>query len=382
VGTGRYKDMAETKTAIEASGAEIITAAVRRLDWQQQQQLMEALPPRSNLSHGERSKSSISGEGDYLDRDYLERVKELRHNQTDAEQLLWQCLRNKALGVKFRRQHPIEPYIADFFCASANLVIELDGSQHGEKAAMLYDEKRTRFFEKQGCKVLRFWNNEILQNTQSVLESIAACLDPLPKSKISTSPRGRGYQYLPNTAGCYSAEEAIRTLRLAREASGVALVKLEVIGDEGTLYPNIVETLKAAEILVAEGFEVMAYTTDDLIVAKQLEALGCAAVMPLAAPIGSGLGILNPYNIQKIVEALSVPVLVDAGIGTPSDAAIAMELGCDGVLLNTAIADAKDPILMAEAFKLAVQAGRKAYLAGRMDKRTHAVASSPEKDSV
>jgi thiazole synthase len=232
VGTGRYRDMAQTRAAVAASGAEIITAAVRRLDFAAQQQLAEALPPSD-------------------------------------------------------------------------------------------------------------------------------------------------YTYLPNTAGCTTAEQALRTLRLAREASGGTLVKLEVIGDETTLYPHVVETLKAAEILVAEGFDVMAYTTDDLIVAKELASMGCAAVMPLAAPIGSGLGIVNPLNIQLIAEALVVPVLVDAGIGTASDATKAMELGCDGVLLNTAIAEADDPIQMAQAMKFAVQAGRLAYLAGRMPMRRNAVASSP-----
>lgn len=197
----------------------------------------------------------------------------------------------------------------------------------------------------------------------------AALWEALPASR---------YTYLPNTAGCYTAEEAVRLLRLAREAGAGNLVKLEVIGDAKTLYPNVIETLKAAEILAKEGFAVMAYTTDDLIVAKELEARGCAAVMPLAAPIGSGLGILNPLNIRLIVEALKVPVLVDAGIGTASEAALAMELGCAGVLMNTAIADAKHPIQMASAMKHAVIAGRKAYLAGRMPRREHAQASSPE----
>lgn len=188
------------------------------------------------------------------------------------------------------------------------------------------------------------------------------------------------YTYLPNTAGCYTAEDAIRTLRLAREASGNPLVKLEVLGDEKTLYPNVVETLKAAQILVDEGFEVMAYTSDDLIVAKELEKIGCVAVMPLGAPIGSGRGLQNKLNIRFIVEALKVPVLVDAGVGTASDAAIAMELGCDGVLMNTALAEADDPVLMAQAMKHAVIAGRQAYLAGRMPKREYAVPSSPAAD--
>lgn len=185
------------------------------------------------------------------------------------------------------------------------------------------------------------------------------------------------YTYLPNSAGCYTAEEAVRTLRLAREMGGWTLVKLEVIGDKETLFPDVGETLKAAETLVKEGFRVMAYTSDDPVAAKKLEALGCAAVMPLASPIGSGLGILNPLAIRTIVEAARIPVLVDAGIGTASDACIAMELGCAGVLLNTALAEARDPVRMAHAMKAAVVAGRQAYLAGRMMKREVAVASSP-----
>jgi thiazole synthase len=183
--------------------------------------------------------------------------------------------------------------------------------------------------------------------------------------------------YLPNTAGCYTAEEAVRTLRLAREAGGWKLVKLEVLGDQKTLYPDMVETLRAAEALLKEGFEVMVYCSDDPIMARRLEDMGCCAIMPLAAPIGSGLGIQNPINIRLIIEQSKVPVLVDAGVGTASDAAIAMELGCDGVLMNTAIAEAKNPIQMARAMKLAVEAGRLAYLAGRMAKRKYADPSSP-----
>lgn len=185
------------------------------------------------------------------------------------------------------------------------------------------------------------------------------------------------YTYLPNTAGCYTADDAVRTLRLAREAGGWNLVKLEVLGDQKTLYPNIVETLKAAEALIKDKFDVMVYCTDDPIMCKRLEDLGCCAIMPLAAPIGSGLGIQNPVNIRLIVEQTKVPVLVDAGVGTASDAAIAMELGCDGVLMNTAIAAAKDPIKMARAMKLAVEAGRLAYLAGRMPRKMYADPSSP-----
>jgi len=185
------------------------------------------------------------------------------------------------------------------------------------------------------------------------------------------------YTLLPNTAGCYNAKDAVRTCKLARELlDGHKLVKLEVLGDDATLYPNVVETLKAAETLVADGFDVMVYTSDDPIVAQELEAIGCCAVMPLGSLIGSGHGIQNPYNVRLIIERAKVPVLVDAGIGTASEAALAMELGCDGVLMNSAIAHARDPLLMAQAMKHAVQAGRQAYLAGRMPRRS-AEASSP-----
>ncbi|MCH8918150.1 MAG: sulfur carrier protein ThiS [Proteobacteria bacterium] len=185
------------------------------------------------------------------------------------------------------------------------------------------------------------------------------------------------YTYLPNTAGCYTADEAVRTLRLAREAGGWDLVKLEVLGDQKTLYPDMPATVAAADTLIKEGFKVMVYCTDDPIQAKRLEDIGCVAIMPLAAPIGSGLGVQNPVTIRIIVENASVPVLVDAGVGTASDAAIAMELGCDGVLMNTAIAEAGDPIAMARAMKLAIEAGRLAYLARRMPKKLYADPSSP-----
>lgn len=186
------------------------------------------------------------------------------------------------------------------------------------------------------------------------------------------------YTILPNTAGCYTAEDAVRTCRLARELlDGHALTKLEVLGDARTLFPDVVQTLKAAEVLVADGFQVMVYTSDDPILAKRLEEIGCVAVMPLAAPIGSGLGIQNRYNLMEIVENAKVPVLVDAGVGTASDAAIAMELGCDGVLMNTAIAGARDPVRMARAMRLAVEAGRHAFLAGRIPRKRYASASSP-----
>jgi thiazole synthase len=186
------------------------------------------------------------------------------------------------------------------------------------------------------------------------------------------------YTLLPNTAGCYTVDDAVRTCRLARELlDGHKLVKLEVLGDEKTLFPDVTATLVAAEILVKDGFDVMVYTNDDPLIARRLEEIGCAAVMPLAAPIGSGLGIRNPYNILTIIENANVPILVDAGVGTASDAAIAMELGCDGILMNTAIAAAKNPVLMASAMKKATEAGREAYLAGRMPKKRFASASSP-----
>lgn len=185
------------------------------------------------------------------------------------------------------------------------------------------------------------------------------------------------FTYLPNTAGCFTADDAMRTLRLAREAGGWNLVKLEVLSDQKTLYPDMEETLSAAKELIADGFEVMVYCTDDPVYARKLEDAGCCAIMPLGAPIGSGLGIQNPVNIRLIVEQAQVPVLVDAGVGTASDASIAMELGCDGVLMNTAIAEAKDPIRMARAMKHAVIAGREAYLAGRMGRKKYADPSSP-----
>lgn len=185
------------------------------------------------------------------------------------------------------------------------------------------------------------------------------------------------FTYLPNTAGCFTADDALRTLRLAREAGGWTLVKLEVLADQKTLFPDVIETIRATEVLVKEGFDVMVYTSDDPVVARRLEEAGAAAIMPLGAPIGSGLGIQNRVNIRLIVEQSKVPVLVDAGVGTASDAAIAMELGCDGVLMNTAIAEAKDPIRMARAMKAAVEAGRDAYLAGRMGVRRYADPSSP-----
>ncbi len=195
-------------------------------------------------------------------------------------------------------------------------------------------------------------------------------LDALPPSRFT---------YLPNTAGCFTAEDAVRTLRLARELlDGHDLVKLEVLADPQTLFPNVIETLAAAKTLVKDGFKVMVYTSDDPLIAKHLEEAGCCAIMPLASLIGSGMGILNPWNLQLIIESAKVPVLVDAGVGTASDAAVAMELGCDGVLMNTAIAKARDPILMAGAMKKAVEAGREAFLAGRMPKKLYsATPSSP-----
>src|SRR5262249_32815825 len=196
-------------------------------------------------------------------------------------------------------------------------------------------------------------------------------IDPSQPSVLDAIDRSR-ITLLPNTAGCYTADEAVRTCRLARELAMGDMVKLEVIGDQKTLFPDNEQALAAAKILVKEGFVVLPYTTDDPIMAKRLEDAGCAAVMPLAAPIGSGLGIRNPYNLRIILETIKVPVIVDAGVGTASDAAEALELGCHGVLMNTGIAGAKDPVLMAEAMRLGVEAGRKAYLAGRIGKKLHA----------
>jgi thiazole synthase len=200
--------------------------------------------------------------------------------------------------------------------------------------------------------------------------------DPKQPSLLEFIPPSR-YTLLPNTAGCYTADDAVRTLRLARELlDGHDLVKLEVLGDPHSLYPNVVDTLAAARTLVKEGFKVMVYTSDDPIIAKELEEIGCVAVMPLASLIGSGMGILNPWNLQIIIDRVKVPVLVDAGVGTASDAAIAMELGCDGVLMNTAVAAARDPVLMASAMRKAVEAGREAFRAGRMPKKLYSAAPS------
>lgn len=225
------------------------------------------------------------------------------------------------------------------------------------------------------------------EETRAAIEASGAEIVTVAVRRIQLADTGKGslqdyldpkkYTYLPNTAGCYTAQDAVRTLRLAREAGGWNLVKLEVLGDEKTLYPDVVETLTAAKELIADGFDVMVYTNDDPLIARRLEELGCCAIMPLAAPIGSGLGIQNPLNIRLIVEQAKVPVLVDAGVGTASDAALAMELGCDGVLMNTALAEATYPVQMASAMKYAVLAGRQAFLAGRMAKKEYGVPSSP-----
>ena len=208
--------------------------------------------------------------------------------------------------------------------------------------------------------------------------NLAASNEPMLQDFIDP----KKYTYLPNTAGCFTAHDALRTLRLARELGGWELVKLEVLSDKKTLYPDMLETLEALKILVAEGFKVMVYCTDDPIMCRRLEDAGAVAIMPLGAPIGSGLGIQNPLNIRLIAEQSRVPVLVDAGVGTASDAAIAMELGCDGVLMNTAIAEARDPVKMAHAMKLAVESGRLAYLAGRMEKKIYGAASSPNEGII
>ncbi|WP_437663230.1 thiazole synthase [Sorangium sp. So ce1182] len=231
-----------------------------------------------------------------------------------------------------------------------------------------------------------------LDETRRALEASGAEVVTVALRRVNLKERGEGsmlsllqqgrFTILPNTAGCYTVEDAVRTCRLARELGLSDLVKLEVIGDERTLFPDNEATLEAARILVKEGFTVLPYCMDDPIVCRKLEDIGCAAVMPLAAPIGSGLGIRNPYNLMIIRETAKVPVIVDAGVGTASDAAVAMELGCDGVLMNTAIAGARDPILMARAMRDAVSAGRMAYLAGRMPKKLYATASSPEQGKI
>src|SRR6188768_205868 len=227
-----------------------------------------------------------------------------------------------------------------------------------------------------------------VEETRAALEASGAEVITVALRRVDLKDRAAGslmslllekrWTLLPNTAGCYTADEAVRTCRLARELGVGDLVKLEVIGDQKTLFPDNEATLEAARLLVKEGFTVLPYCIDDPIVCRKLEDIGCAAVMPLAAPIGSGLGIRNPYNLRIILEQAKVPVIVDAGVGTASDAAIAMELGCDGLLMNTAIAQAKKPVLMATAMKEAVSAGRRAFLAGRMPKRLYASASSPE----
>jgi thiazole synthase len=226
-----------------------------------------------------------------------------------------------------------------------------------------------------------------LEQTKAALEASGADMVTVAVRRLDLKAKGgdsligylreKNYTLLPNTAGCYTVDDAVRTCLLARELGIAGVVKVEVLGDPKTLFPDVVQTLEASRILVKEGFTVLPYTNDDPITAKKLEDIGCAAVMPLAAPIGSGLGIRNPYNLEIIRNTLSVPVIVDAGVGTASDAAIAMELGCDGVLMNTAIAGAQDPVRMANAMRLGVLAGRDAFLAGRIEKRLYASASSP-----
>lgn len=230
------------------------------------------------------------------------------------------------------------------------------------------------------------------EETRRAIEASGAEIVTVAVRRVNITDSGREnlldhvdpkkYTILPNTAGCHTADDAVRTCRLAREAGVGKLVKLEVIGDDRTLFPDVPATIEAAKILVAEGFDVLPYINDDPIAAKKLEDIGCAAVMPLAAPIGSGLGIRNPFNIRIILEHAKVPVIVDAGVGSAADAAVAMELGCDAVLMNTAIAGARDPILMAEAMRQGVEAGRKSFLAGRIPRKLYATASSPLSDLI
>lgn len=250
----------------------------------------------------------------------------------------------------------------------------IDGKEYNSR--LLIGTGKYKSFEENAAALVASGADIITVAVRRV--NVAASNEPMLQDFIDP----KKYTYLPNTAGCFTAEDALRTLRLAREAGGWDLVKLEVLADKETLYPDMVETLRATEILVKEGFKVMVYCTDDPIMCKRLEDLGVVAIMPLGAPIGSGLGIQNPLNIKLIAEQSSVPVLVDAGVGTASHAAIAMELGCAGVLMNTAIAEAQDPILMAEAMKNAVVSGRQAYLAGRMAERTYGAASSPESGKI
>lgn len=250
-------------------------------------------------------------------------------------------------------------------------LLVIDGRDYGSR--LLVGTGKYRDFEQTRAAVLASGAQIVtvaIRRTNIGQEPGAAnLLDFLPPDR---------YTILPNTAGCYDAASAVRTCRLAREMlDGHSLVKLEVLGDEKTLFPDIPATIAAAEELIRDGFRVMVYTNDDPVMAKRFEAMGCVAVMPLAAPIGSGMGIRNPYNIRFIVENATVPIIVDAGVGTASDAAVAMELGCDGVLMNTAIAQARDPVLMAAAMRKAIEAGREAFLAGRMPRRPYGAASSP-----
>lgn len=250
----------------------------------------------------------------------------------------------------------------------------IDGKEYNSR--LLIGTGKYKSFEENAAALVASGADIITVAVRRV--NVAASNEPMLQDFIDP----KKYTYLPNTAGCFTGEDALRTLRLAREAGGWDLVKLEVLADKTTLYPDMVETLRATEILVKEGFKVMVYCTDDPIMCKRLEDLGVVAIMPLGAPIGSGLGIQNPLNIKLIAEQSSVPVLVDAGVGTASHAAIAMELGCEGVLMNTAIAEANDPILMAQAMKNAVVAGRQAFLAGRMAERKYGAASSPEAGKI
>ncbi|TMH99246.1 MAG: thiazole synthase [Betaproteobacteria bacterium] len=316
VGTGKYRDFAETRAAVEASGAEIVTVAIRRTNIGQnpgEPSLLEALPP-SKYTY----LPNTAGCYDAAD---AVRTLRLARELLDGHDLV----KLEVLGDP----HTLYPNMPETLKAAQQLV-------------------------KEGFKVMVYCSDDPVQ--AQMLEA----------------------------AGCYNAADAVRTLRLARELlDGHDLVKLEVLGDPHTLYPNMPETLKAAQQLVKEGFKVMVYCSDDPVQAQMLEAAGCVAVMPLASLIGSGMGILNPWNLQLVIDKVKLPVLVDAGVGTASDAAIAMELGCDGVLMNTAIAAAKDPVLMAKAMKKAVEAGREAFLAGRMPKKLYSAApSSPVEGTI
>jgi len=309
---------------------------------------------------------------------------EVPENTTVAEIIAQMGLTGKRIAIELNKEIlPFQQHTTHVLCAGDSMeIVQAIGGGQDDRFSFAGRTFKSRLLVGTG-------KYKDLEETRLAIEASGAEIVTVAirRTNIGQNPNEPNlldvispdkYTILPNTAGCYTAEEAVRTCRLGRELlGGHNLVKLEVLADQKTLFPDVAETLIAAALLVKDGFEVMVYTNDDPIAAKRLEDIGCVAVMPLAAPIGSGLGIRNPYNILTIVENAKVPILVDAGVGTASDAAMAMELGCDGVLMNTAIAAAKNPVLMAQAMRKGIEAGREAYLAGRMPKRRFASASSP-----